>query len=46
MAMENPPFEDVFILENGNCPASHVGFEGYSIALPETNIAHENRPSQ
>ena len=26
MAMENPPFEDVFPIEHGDFPASHVSF--------------------
>ena len=30
MAMENPPFEDVFPIENGDFPSSHVGFQGFS----------------
>ena len=28
MAMENPPFEDVFPIEHGDFPASHVSFQG------------------
>ena len=40
MTMENPPFEDVFPVENGNFQC-HVGFKGCT--LPETNIfAHAN----
>ena len=27
MAMENPPFEAVFPIENGDFPASHVSFQ-------------------
>ena len=26
--MEYPPFEDVFLIENGDVPASHVSFPG------------------
>ena len=28
MTMEYPPFEDVFPIENGDVPASHVSFQG------------------
>ena len=28
MTMENPPFEDVFPIEHGDFPASHVSFQG------------------
>ena len=29
MTMENPPFEDVFPIENGDFPASHVSLPGF-----------------
>ena len=28
MTMENQTFEDVSPVENGDCPASHVSFQG------------------
>ena len=28
MTMEHPPFEDVFPIEYGDFPASHVSFQG------------------
>ena len=27
--MEYPPFEDVFLIENGDVPASHLSFPGF-----------------
>ena len=30
MTMENQPFEDVFPIENGDCPARHISFWGCS----------------
>ena len=34
MAMDNPPFEDVFSIENGDFPSSHVSFgESVEISL-------------
>ena len=29
MTMENPPFEDVFPIEIGDFPVSHVSFQGW-----------------
>ena len=34
MAMENPPFEDVFRIEHGDFPANHVSFQGSSCIPP------------
>ena len=40
MAMENPPFENVFPVENGACPASHVSFQGCN--TPIIGFSHAN----
>ena len=34
MTMENPPFEAVFPIGNGDFPASHVSFQGCNAAYP------------
>ena len=31
MTMEHPPFEDVFPIEHGDFPASHLSFQGCNI---------------
>ena len=36
MAMENPPFEDVLPIGNGDFPACHVSFQRVLLFLPQS----------
>jgi len=49
MAMGNPPFEDVFPVENGDFPASHVSFQEcfekkHTLAIQNVAVATKNQP--